>query len=127
MLRARDFVPDIAPSRRTDVETKLRRLRRHERSVINVRAIIHCGLASKATLICDMSDGGLGLVGADGLFPGCEVEIALVTGESKTGVVRWWLSGACGIQFHDLFESDDPFRKAVLRKSAVRMTRSQNP
>ena len=102
-----------------NLETKRRRLRRDQRTTVNVRAIVQSGRYSKPTMIQDLSDGGLGLVGADGLFPGSEVKISLVSGENKTGTVRWWLAGSCGVQFHRPLEACDPFREAVIRKAAA--------
>lgn len=118
MHPARQSAAGAVQPKRIDVETKLRRLRRHDRTIANVRAVFRAGLSEKPTLIRDLSDGGLGLIGADGLFPGCEIEIALVTGETKAGVVRWWLAGACGVQFHEPLGTNDAFRNGVLRNSA---------
>lgn len=103
-----------------DVESKLRRLRRHQRSIINVRAIVHSGQSARPTIIRDMSEGGVGLEGAYGLFPGSEVTVALVTGEFKSGVVRWWLSGSCGVQFHEPLKEGDRFWLAALRKAGAK-------
>lgn len=117
MPHARQFAALPAQPKRIDVESKLRRLRQCDRTIANVHATVRAGISSKPTLIRDVSDGGLGLIGADGLFPGCEVRVALVTGETKTGIVRWWLAGACGVQFHEPLQANDAFRNAVLRKS----------
>ena len=108
---------------RAEIETaekevsNLRLLRRHKRTAINVRAIVHIGLASQPSVIKDFSKGGLGLSPADGLYPGSDVTVALVTGETKTGVVRWWLAGSCGIQFHEPLGPNDAFESAVQRKA----------
>ncbi|HRK17688.1 MAG TPA: PilZ domain-containing protein [Hyphomicrobiaceae bacterium] len=95
----------------------LRLLRRHKRTPLKVRAIFHSGLASKPTFIRDLSNGGLGLSPADGLSPGSSVTVALITGEKKHGIVRWWLAGSCGVQFHEQLEDNDTFMTAVLRKA----------
>ena len=95
------------------------RLRRHQRTQIGVRAIVRAGLSSKPIVIRDISSGGVGIAEAVGLFPGSEVTICLVTGESKVGVVRWWLAGSCGVQFREPLTEDDRFFKAVYRKAKL--------
>lgn len=97
----------------------IRLLRRHKRTPINVRALFHAGIASKSTVITDISKGGLGLSPANGLYPGCEVTIALITGETTTGIVRWWLAGSCGVQLHKPFHDNDVFENAVRRKASA--------
>ena len=106
-------------ARCSDGETKLLRMRRHQRTQVNVRVIVHSGLSAKQMLIRDMSNGGLCLVGAYGLFPGCEVKISLITGETRLGIVRWWLAGTCGVRFIQPLEHDEPFRKAVEKRRAT--------
>ncbi|MFM9938127.1 MAG: PilZ domain-containing protein [Hyphomicrobiaceae bacterium] len=100
-----------------DVENRLRLLRRYDRTIINVRAVVHAGLSAQQTIIRDMSEGGVGLTGAAGLYPGTEVRIALVTGDMRTGIVRWWLAGSCGIQFHEPLRVGDAFREAAMRRA----------
>jgi hypothetical protein len=113
--------------RRTDVEGTLRLLRKHKRTPMNVRGLVRCGLSTQQTLIQDLSDGGLGLAGADGLQPGAEVTVALITGEKRTGIVRWWLAGRCGIQFHLPLSAGDAFREAVIRRANAKPRQTKSP
>ena len=91
-----------------------------ERALIRVRAIVNSGSLSQQTVLRDISNGGVGLEGADGLFPGCEVTIILLSGEQRSGVVRWWLAGRCGVQFHQPLGSEDEFCDAVMRRFSTR-------
>lgn len=93
------------------------RLRRHKRTEANVRAIVRSGSRFQPTLVRDISRSGLGLAGANGLFPGGEVEITLLNGLRRTGVVRWWLAGNCGIQLHEPLADNDVFFKYVLGRA----------
>ncbi|MBS0242218.1 MAG: PilZ domain-containing protein [Proteobacteria bacterium] len=95
------------------------RLRGFERVKVDVRAIVYSAGSSQMTMIRDISRGGAGIKGAVGLYHGAEVVLALVTGEKCTGTVRWWIGGACGIQFTDLLEPSDPFLCAIEKRSTV--------
>lgn len=107
-------------TRRTDQGRNVRLRRRHDRVSINVRAVVYCGIASRTATICNISDGGLGLEGAGALCPGSEVTIALVSGETRNGVVRWWLAGRCGIEFLAALAPGDAFRDAAIKRSKPR-------
>ena len=107
-------------SEQSFVGDTLRLRRRHTREVVNVRAVVYCGIASQPVTICDISNGGVGLEGAGALFPGSEVNIALMTGEQRSGIVRWWLAGRCGVQFEQPLPPGDGFRSAALKRSKPR-------
>lgn len=103
--------------RKLNPDSRIRLLRRHPREATNTRGVVHYGVASVAVRISNISTGGIGVEGAAGLFPGTEVKIALVTGEARSGVVRWWLAGSCGIEFDELLVPDDPFLTEVRKRS----------
>ena len=107
-------------SGQTFVGDNLRLLRRHKRELVNVRAVVYSGIASQPATIYDISDGGVGLDGAGALFPGSEVKIALMSGETRSGIVRWWLAGRCGVEFDALLGQGDVFRSAALKRSKPR-------
>jgi hypothetical protein len=92
--------------------------RQHDRMRTNLRAVVYAGTTFQSTVIRDISFGGVGLSGAAGLFPGESVKITLLNGQSRSGIVRWWLSGCCGVQFQKPLTSDDPFFEAALRRAA---------
>jgi hypothetical protein len=102
---------------------RVRRLRIHPRTHVHLRAVVETAGSFRTTVIRDISVGGLGLKGADGLFPGCEVEVTLLTGQSRKGIVRWWLAGCCGIEFQAKLEPGDPFLEAVLTRGVNRAAR----
>ena len=111
--------------------SSVRALRQAHRTTVDVHAVIYSGLSVQSTIIRNLSEGGAGISGAYGLFPGSKVVIALVTGETRSGVVRWWLAGRCGIQFDQKLGTDDAFRLAVLRRqpsgASARARRDQLP
>lgn len=107
--------------------SNVRPLRQAQRTAVNVHAVIYSGLSVQSTIIRNLSEGGAGISGAYGLFPGSKVVIALVTGETRSGVVRWWLAGRCGIQFDRTLGPDDAFRQAVLRRLLASAQPSQLP
>jgi hypothetical protein len=83
----------------------------------NLRAVVYAGATFQTTVIRDISLGGVGLSGAHGLFPGEPVTITLLNGLSRSGIVRWWLSGCCGVQFDKPLTSDDPFFETAARRA----------
>jgi hypothetical protein len=91
--------------------------RRHARRMTRANAILYTRSVFQSVSVVDFSSGGLGLAGTAGLFPGDKVTVALTTGEKKSGVVRWWLSGACGVQFDAVSEEDDPFLVKLQKKA----------
>ena len=93
--------------------------RQHSRLRTSVRAVLYSGSTFQTTVIRDISLGGIGLSGAEGLFLGEPVKITLLSGASKTGVVRWWLGGCCGVQFDKPLTSDDPFFVTVERRGGA--------
>lgn len=101
----------------------IRRLRRHQRTKVNVRAIVRSGSCFQPTLIRDISSSGIGLAGAYGLFMGSDVEVSLLNGERRAGVVRWWLAGNCGIEFHEPLKDEDRFLAATMGR-ALRNSRA---
>lgn len=98
-------------------ERRKQLMRRYPRRPVNTRAIARAGIASKAVTISDISNGGLCISGAEGLFPGMEVTVSLVTGLSRVGTVRWWLAGNCGLQFEKPLAPDDEFLADVVKRS----------
>lgn len=93
--------------------------REHNRMRTNVRAVIYSGTTFQSTVIRDISLGGVGISGAHGLFPGESVTITLLNGASRSGVVRWWLSGCCGVKFDEPLASDDPFYVTAARRAGA--------
>ncbi len=94
-------------------------LRQHGRMRTKVRAVLYAGTRFQTTVIRDISLGGIGLSGADGLFPGEPVTITLLNGASKSGVVRWWVGGCCGVQFDEPLTSEDPFFTSAARRAGA--------
>lgn len=93
--------------------------REHDRVRTNVRAVIYSGTTFQSTVIRDVSLGGVGLSGAHGLFPGERVTITQLNGASRSGVVRWWLGGCCGVKFDEPLTRDDPFYEAAARRAGA--------
>ena len=92
-------------------------LRRHDRIITRVPAVLYVGKSFQITIIRDISPGGARLEGANGVLPGDAVEIKLVTGQSRSAVVRWWLNGSCGVSFDAPLEAGDPFLQRALRNA----------
>jgi hypothetical protein len=91
--------------------------RQHNRVRTNLRAVLYAGTTFQTTVIRDISLGGAGLSGAHGLFPGEPVTITLLNGASRSGIVRWWLGGCCGVQFDKFLTTDDPFFETAMRRA----------
>jgi hypothetical protein len=97
---------------------KVRPLRRHPRTQTRLRAVLYARDTFIPTTIRDISVGGIGLEGAYGVFPGDRVSIALISGEKRTGIVRWWLNGCCGVQFDTPLAATDPWLARAERAGA---------
>jgi hypothetical protein len=93
--------------------------REHNRMRTNARAVLYAGTTFQSTVIRDISFGGVGLSGARGLFPGERVTITLLNGASRTGVVRWWLGGCCGVKFDEPLTSEDAFFETAVRRAGA--------
>lgn len=91
--------------------------RRHVRMKTHTRAIVYREMVCLPTVIRDISNSGVCLSGAAGLFPGQALTIALLNGEKRDGVVRWWLNDCCGIQFKQCLAIDDTFYLTALKKA----------
>lgn len=98
------------------VAPQIRLLRRHRRLPTQIRAVLYHHDSFQPTTIFDTSVGGVGIEGAKGLFHGDEVKIGLVSGQTYSGVVRWWFNGRCGIAFKDVLDDDDALMQLASRK-----------
>lgn len=61
----------------------------HQRNETNVRTIAQSGLHFQTTLMSDVSCSGLEPTGTTYLLRGSDVEITLLNGLRRNGIVRW--------------------------------------
>ncbi|MBU2532974.1 MAG: PilZ domain-containing protein [Alphaproteobacteria bacterium] len=82
--------------------------RQFPRRKVRIEAKLIAGRKVQPTVIEDLSAGGAGLRNAIGVFANDPVEIELNGGRRLKGVVAWWLTGYCGVQFDQTLAADDP-------------------
>ena len=85
---------------------------------VNIRALIYFDGKFQSSVIQDLSTGGAGLSGANGLLPGDNITIQFLDGRTVPGTIRWWLAGKCGVAFDTALDASDPLFLKV-KKSAV--------
>ena len=96
-------------------------LRRHQRTPVAAHAVLYSGSGFQSTVIRNFSEGGVGIEGATGVFVGDTVTVALPTGQSRSGKVRWWLNGWCGIQYDQVADMHCGFHLALLKKARLEL------
>ncbi len=90
------------------VRERLANRRAHPRIPVNIPAAAHCRGSFRAVRIRNISQGGLMLEGAYGLFVGDRLEVKTLRGRVFSGVVAWALGTHCGVKFDALLEAEDP-------------------
>ena len=82
-------------------------LRRSARVAVAIRAVLYHGEKFQPVVIQDISAGGARLHGCDCLMVSDPVTIRLLSGRALQARVRWWLGGACGVQFDTPLSEQD--------------------
>ena len=89
--------------------------RAHTRTPSKVRAILYLHGTFHRCIVRDYSCTGLGLECDVALYEGDIVRIALLNGQSRTAVIRWWLHNRCGVSFEEKLIESDAFCKVLNR------------
>jgi PilZ domain len=108
--------PDSNSGSPANSQSKLA-VRRHDRINTSLTAVLYTSHSFQITVVRDVSPGGARLEKAAGVLPGDMVNIKLVTGHSKTAIVRWWFNGSCGIAFDEPLHEGDPFLQRAIRNA----------
>ena len=82
-------------------------LRRHPRMPVAIRAVLYRGNTFQPIVVRDISAGGARLHGCDCLMQNDPITIKFMSGRGINARVRWWLGGACGVQFDAPLREDD--------------------
>ena len=82
-------------------------LRRSVRVAVAIRAVLYHGRKFQPVVIQDISSGGARLHGCDCLMVNDPVTITFLSGRALQARVRWWLGGACGVQFNTPLSEQD--------------------
>ena len=91
-----------------DTATSKSLLRRHKRIPVTIRAVLYRKEKFEPVTIRDISAGGARLHGCDCLMYNDRIMIKLMSGRGLAARVRWWLGGACGVQFEIPLSELDP-------------------
>ena len=85
--------------------------RAHPRIPVDIPAAIDCRGTVRPVRIKDISQGGMMLEGAFGLFDGDRVTIRTLRGREFAGRIAWALGSHCGVKFDMLLYAMDPILK----------------
>ena len=89
-------------------EQQWSQMRREPRISVSIRVLCHAHGSFNTVQIFNMSAGGAALKGCKSLMQGDLIELEFLDCRKISGKVRWWLNGACGIQFSTRLATDDP-------------------
>ena len=101
-------------------EDEAANVRRDRRVPISIRALCYSRSRFSTVQIVNISNGGAALKGVGSLMANDPVEIVLLDNRKLTGKVRWWLMGACGVQFDTRLDEGDALLVGKLDGARIR-------